>query len=324
MKPQGIDFNKELKQLKSEGPKCLYLLYGPEDYLRDRFVSEIRSLCTEDTAFGFYSFDDFPDVGTLSSSVDTMPFLNPRTLIEIKNCSVNKMSEDILDILKNLPDYCTVLLICAVDYSLDSRTKVIKYLQGNAACLNFTLQEDAKLYNWIKRRFEAHNKSITQNAVQRLIFISGNQMSGLIPEIEKIANSTDKQEISVDDVNKLANHIPEAQAFDLVNLISEKKNNEAIHMLADLLNQKSTESVVVLSALAYQFRQLYGAKIGDLSDKFDYKSKILNQSASKFTKQQLIKCINICADYEYYMKTSLISDIDILKDTVVRIISEVR
>lgn len=52
-----------LQELRDNGPKPLYLLYGEEDYLRDQFLAEIRKSClgVEDSgASGFgYSKERF-------------------------------------------------------------------------------------------------------------------------------------------------------------------------------------------------------------------------------------------------------------------------
>jgi len=39
-----FNYNLEIKQLKEYGPERLYLLYGQEDYLRERFVDELKKI----------------------------------------------------------------------------------------------------------------------------------------------------------------------------------------------------------------------------------------------------------------------------------------
>lgn len=66
------------------------------------------------------------------------------------------------------------------------------------------------LIDWLIRRFSAAGKSIELEAAQRLIFISGDLMSRLIPEIEKVAAYAKGDRVTVADVEAVANHIPEA------------------------------------------------------------------------------------------------------------------
>ena len=36
---EKLNYNAELRRLKQQGPECLYLLWGPEDYLREQYLS---------------------------------------------------------------------------------------------------------------------------------------------------------------------------------------------------------------------------------------------------------------------------------------------
>ena len=48
---QRLDYNAEIRLLREQGPKNLYLLYGPEDYLREQYVTELKKRCLrEETA----------------------------------------------------------------------------------------------------------------------------------------------------------------------------------------------------------------------------------------------------------------------------------
>lgn len=317
-----LDFNKELKTLKEGTVYNLYLMYGKEDYLRDIFLTSLKEMCVGDEeSFGFYRYDGYPDADTLSSAIDTMPFLSEYSYIEIINCDVNKTSDEIISLLKNIPDYCVISLVCSSGYDLDNRTKAVKFLKSNSHEMNFSAQNEIRLGKWIIKRFDSYGKTIDNDAVRRLIFISGEYMNMLIPEIDKIAGYVKGSNVTVDDVNAVAHHIPEAEAFDIVNLICNKKYNETISLLADMLQSKSSEPIALISALAYQFRQLYASKIGLYSGS-DYRSKMVNQSAAKFTKKNIIDTVNLLADADYQIKTSLYSDVDVLKNTVVRIIAE--
>ena len=44
-KKERFDYNAELKLLREGGPLPLYMLYGPEDYLREAFLTQLRKQC---------------------------------------------------------------------------------------------------------------------------------------------------------------------------------------------------------------------------------------------------------------------------------------
>ena len=42
---EKLNYNQEVRRLKEEGPERLYLLWGPEDYLREYYLTELRKTC---------------------------------------------------------------------------------------------------------------------------------------------------------------------------------------------------------------------------------------------------------------------------------------
>ena len=43
-----LNYKQAVRSLKEQGPGRLYLLWGPEDYLREYYVSELKKLCLPD------------------------------------------------------------------------------------------------------------------------------------------------------------------------------------------------------------------------------------------------------------------------------------
>ena len=333
-KEASCSYKTESDLLKKQGPLPLYFIYGREDYLRDYFVNELKALCTGDSGdgFGYYRFDGMPEKEVLSEAVDTMPFLSDRTFVEIRNADFNKLSEETLSVLSEIPEYCTVTLIADAVFEPDNRTKCIKFLREKAHTLHFGSQVGRDLDNWVARRFKAAGKSIGNDAIKRLEFISGEYMNALIPEIDKLASYVRGDTVTIEDVNAIANHIPEASAFDLVDRISSRRNNEAVALLSELLKQKGVEVPEILGALSYQFRQLYAAKVCEgkglsvlmdvLGTSSDYRAKLTAEAASRFRREKLKSCINVLADAEYRMKTSANGDREELLNSIVRIMGE--
>ena len=43
-KKEKLNYNAEIKALKERGPERLYVLCGPEDYLREAFLGQLRGM----------------------------------------------------------------------------------------------------------------------------------------------------------------------------------------------------------------------------------------------------------------------------------------
>ena len=73
---QSLDYGAEVKKLRQEGPRRVYLLRGEEDYLRDSYLSELKKLCFDEgtEAFNYHRIQGPGlDLGALRESVEAMP-----------------------------------------------------------------------------------------------------------------------------------------------------------------------------------------------------------------------------------------------------------
>ena len=192
-----LDYFALRRELKAEGPARLYLLFGEEDYLRESFLGELRAACLPegDDGFAYHRFDTAqPGVRAVAEAVNALPFTTERTLVELRGFDLNHCrdaeAEELIKLVADIPDYCTVAIVLGAGVEPDMRLKAVKAVAaaGKAAC--FTPQGQGQLTNWIQKRFAALGKRIGPEACMELVFTSGELMSGLIPEIAKLASGT--------------------------------------------------------------------------------------------------------------------------------------
>lgn len=331
-----LDYVAELKALKAQGPGNLYLMYGPEDYLREQFLTELKKLCLPDgeDGFSFKRFDG-PELepAELEQAIDAVPFMTERSFVELRDVNINKLGdpEHFVKIISDIPDYCTVAFVQSSSFEPDNRLKFMKALREKAHCMDFVQQSQGQLFSWINRRFEALGKSIDMEAIQRLIFVSGDLMNHLIPEIEKIAAYVKDSRVTAADVEAVAHHIPDADVFAITDSISQKNYEKAFGILAELLGDKGNEPIMILAVLGAQMRKLYAAKVATeqgvsiaelskgLNIKFEFIARNLVGSAKGYTVRQLAKAVELCAEADSLMKTGAVDSREYLKELVVRI-----
>jgi DNA polymerase-3 subunit delta len=333
---EKLNYSAAIRELKQYGPENVYLLWGPEDYLREQYLTQLKKICLPEGEDSFsYHRMDGPElnIDELSRAIDAMPFMTERTFIELRDMDINKIKDvdDFTKVLEGVPDYCVVVFILSAQYELDGRLKAVKGLRKIAKELKFTNQSQGLLIDWLVKRFGAAGKRIELDAAQRLIFISGDLMSGLIPEIEKVAAYAKGEKVTVADVEAVANHIPEAVIFDMTEYIAQKKYNTALAVLAELLSDKNNEPIPMLAMLGLQMRKLYAARLAidqelgvkylmDVcSIKYDYVAKKLLNAARGYTLQQLIRAVELCTEADFKMKSSAQDQRELLKEVVLRI-----
>ncbi len=158
-------------------------------------------------------------------------------------------------------------------------------------------------------------------------------MNRLIPEIEKIAAYSKNDRILHSDLEAVASRIPEADVFEMIDHISGRDFEKALHILAELLKNKDNAPIAILSTLAYQFRRLYGARLTIeqrktrkeaseiLNLKYDFLYDKTIAAAKKFSTAQLKQAIENCVEAEYRMKTAAGDEAELLKDIIIKLIT---
>ena len=335
-KDEQFNYAAELRTLKERGPERLYFLWGPEDYLREQYLAQLKNKCLPEGEDDFsYKRIDGPalDANLFQQAVDALPFMTEHTFVELRDVDVNKLTDadTCTKIISDIPDYCTVVFVQNAQYVPDGRLRFVKALRSEGKEIKFTQQSQGMLTDWIVRRFAAAGKGIELSAAQRLIFISGDLMSRLIPEIEKIAAYAKGDKVTQADVEAVANHIPEAVVFEMTELIAQKKTNSALAVLSELLADRNNEPIMMLAVLGKQMRQLYAAKLAmeknlgtkyvmDVcSVKYDYIAAKLMNAAKGYTLPQLKRAVELCAETDYRMKSSGADARELLKEAVLRI-----
>ena len=183
-KQEVLDYNAQVRTLREQGPGRLYLLWGREDYLREQYLIELKKLCLPggEDDFSYHRFDGAElDFQALADAVDAVPFLSERTLIEVRGFDTNKCREEdaqaLVQVIGDLPDYCTLVFVMGTDFEPDGRLKTTKAFKKYGQLIQFTAQGEPALVKWVGKRFDAHKKRISSEDARQLIFFTGGLMT---------------------------------------------------------------------------------------------------------------------------------------------------
>ena len=335
-KDEKFNYAESVKALRQNGPGRLYMIWGAEDYLSEQYYLELKKLCLsggeDDFSFHRLTERDFTAL-KLAEAIDSIPFLSERSLVELRDLELNKLpeSDEVLKILSDIPDYCTVVFINDGTFEPDKRLKLIKGILKSAVEIHTTAQSGDALIRWIVKRFAACGKQIDLAAAQRLISVSGDLMNRLIPEIGKLAAYAKDERVTVGDVDAVAHHIPEAVVFDMTEKLAAGEVNTALALLAELLSDKNNEPIMIAAVLGNQMRKLYAARVAaeeglgaaylmkTAGIRYEFIASRLMAAARRFSMPRLIRGVELCVEADYAMKSSGGDSVELLKDCVIRI-----
>lgn len=337
-KEESTNYGALIKELREKGPERLYLLWGPEDYLREQFLAALKKECLpggeDDFSFKKLSGPEL-DPRALAEAVDSVPFMSERTMVLVDGADLNKIREQAADALaavfSDIPDYCTVALSQNSAFEPNGTLKVIKAARRQGREIKFTAQQEGSLISWIQKRFSAAGKTIDSAGARQLIMVSGTYMNRLIPEIDKVAAYASGERVTREDIEAVAHHIPEARAYEMTDLMAARDSDGAMRVLAEVLADRDNEPIMILAAIGGQFRRLYAARLAQEKKlgrgyveevtglKFGFLFDRLISAARGFSLDRLKRAVEICCETDFAMKSSGADDQELLKEAVLRI-----
>lgn len=312
-------YSELAKKLKTDGPGRLYLLWGEEDYLVSAFAAEVEKLCVTESSADFDKKQiegPVPDLNELEDALRAMPFFGERTYVEVSKVEMTRCTDArYQEILGDIPEWCTVVITLAPDTAPNFTLKLSKMLRDKYTAHCFHPQEGAELYNWIRRRFQAQGKRIERPEIEHLVFISGNLMTRLVQEINKICAYSSGDIIRKEDIDAVAHHLPEADVFEMTELLSSGNVDKAAALFADLLASDSDPGapIKILAAMAGQYRGLYAVSLANkkglgpdfikkATGKPDFVVKKLQKVAKAYRLKDLRRAVLLMAQTDYRMK----------------------
>ena len=218
--------------------------------------------------------------------------------------------------LEDLPPYCCVVFVYDTLEYKPNRTmrKLCRALEAHAEAVEFAAAESSDLLPWIARRFKALGKEIDRQTAEYLVFLCGGLMTGLVPEIEKIAAYTKGKAVTRREVDAVADPVLSAEVFKLSDAVLQGNYDQAASILGDLLKMQ-TEPIWILAALGSQLRRIWTARLALDSGrdrywlmelwgmKSDYPAKLLLSAARRTTGAWCAQAVRQCQELDRRMKS---------------------
>lgn len=250
-----------IKDIKENHIKQVYVLYGQEKYLI-RYYKKllINKLIPKGMEMNLTIFDDKNDIPTGIEQSKSYPFLHDKRLIVFDHIHISKNADSVLlDYLEHLPDYCYMIFL---EDELDKRTKAYKKFSKMNAVAEFKYQSDVALKKWVINQVEAVNMKITQQAVELLLSMSGEEMDTIYNELQKlIGYCYEKTEIEEEDVSLINVPTLNNRIFDMINNALRGKLATSLRQYHEMLLLKESP-VKVLILMNRQYLQLLHIKEG--------------------------------------------------------------
>ena len=251
-------------QLGIIGP--LYLLVGPESYLREAAALQLADIALSDTLlrdFNIATFNLFSqNPAEAVAAAEQLPMMSSRRVIKITNFGkLREADEAPLVSYLARPNESTVLIFSADD--LDKRKKLTKSLIEQCVVVEFPALYPGDAKKWAQSRVKQLSVSMDGQALDQLLDLVGTDVRTLNSELEKLASAAaNTRHISRETVEELIGRTRELSNFELADQVLAHNRKRALETLHRLL-EGGAEPVMLIGLIASNYHRLALAK--DLS-----------------------------------------------------------
>ena len=250
-----IDLERSLR----EGLRPLYLLLGPEIYLRRVAAQAITDAALSRTLlreFNESSFSLVSDaVQSAVAAADQLPMMSDTRVVRIRDFArLREADEEILIRYLNNPSPSTVMIFTADE--LDKRKKSSKVLMDVCTVVEFSPLKDAEARSWAKARLKELRVTADDQVLTELIRLVGTDVQTLANELEKLASAAaDTGRITMPVVDELIGRSRELSNFELADHLMAGNRKRALETLHRLL-EDGAEPVMLVGLIAGNYHRL--------------------------------------------------------------------
>jgi len=240
------------------------VIAGKEDTLVSAECGRVleQLLEPEQRATGLFSVDgDEASVSEVLDELRTAPFLTEKRVVLVKGAD-DFISQNRQLLEKYFDNPCsTGILILAVS-SWPKQTKLAKKLVKVGRLISLTAPKPWQLPGrLVKYTSDAYDKKLTTEAAELLVELTGDELTRLYSEIDKLVLFADAEKVINEcHVELLIGHNRIFGAFAVIDAIIVGEAGQAIERLRNMFAQDRTAEYTVVGAFAFHLRRMFKAK----------------------------------------------------------------
>lgn len=241
----------------------LYLLYGPEGYLRDAAARAVADATLRGGALREFNEASFSltstDVQQAIAAAEQLPMMAERRVVRVTDFArLREADEGALTRYVTRPAETSVVIFVAD--SLDKRLKLSKTLLETCTSVEFPELKDVELEAWAREYLRRLGATAEPRALSQTIALAGPNVRQLATELEKLATAAlPAGHITSELVEDLVGRTRELSNFELTDQLIARDRRRALRTLTRLLDD-GTEPLMLIGLLASSYHRLALAK----------------------------------------------------------------
>lgn len=249
--------------LKNGRVEPLYLLHGPEDYLRDAAARAVTEAALKGAVLREFNDSTFSlsgtDVQQAIAAAEQLPMMSERRVVRVTDFArLREADEGALARYVARPVETSVVIFVADE--LDKRRKLSKTLLDACASVQFAELTDGELATWAKGRLKELKAETDERTLRQIVALVGASVRRLAIELDKLAAAAlPSSHISMEMVEALVGRSRELSNFELTDHLIARNRKRALETLRRLLDD-GAEPLMLTGLLASSYHRLALAK----------------------------------------------------------------
>lgn len=254
-------------KLKQGAVAPVYLLFGPETFLRDRAVKFIADRTFTDSDLRDFNETEFSlnhpdDLRAALGAAEQLPMMSARRVIRITDVRISSSGrldtikdehEALLsNFLERPPAHAVVVFVAD---ELNGSRRISRLLKESCTAVDFVRLDAAERSKFAIRHIGEMGSEIGDDALQHLIRTVGADIRRLTNEIEKLSTSAlPGKEITVELIDELVSNTGEIGQWDFVNQMASRRMDKAVVTLRKMFDD-GADPLMVLGQIAGSYRR---------------------------------------------------------------------
>jgi DNA polymerase-3 subunit delta len=245
--------------------ELIYVIAGKDNSLVNSQCQELLDKLLEPSQRATGLFDAEANSTSASDVLDelrTAPFLTGKRVVRIKQAD-DFITHNRSLLEKYFDNPCLTGRLILTVRSWDSRTKLAKKLPKVGKLITVAAPTRKELpYRLADYAKDAHDKKLSFTAATLLIELTGDELTRLYSEIDKLALfAGDQKIITQNHIESLIGHNRLFNAFAVLDAIIAGNTGLAIERLRGMFEADKPTEYTVVGAFAYHLRKMFDAKI---------------------------------------------------------------
>ena len=313
------------KQIKNKDFSPLYVLYGSEKMFVKHYTQKLTEAVVgkNPSDFSFYEFSGQFNLDSFAAAVQSVPFMSEHNCVLVTDIFYDLLKKDESDeIIKicSLASSSVIVIVSMPSYTPEKNSAyfdaLVKKAEKIGSVCKFERLNQNTLERYIAKWANENGKTISHINATKLISICGDDLNLLKNEVNKISAYSQDEEISLEDIEKLATATFEANIYAISDAVLKGNSDRAFNLLNLLFYQK-TDPQRIFFTLAGSYIDAYRIRVADecgvtqeeVAKAFEYKNRafVLKKSrtaTSRISTQALRKILDVFVDADIKMKST--------------------